>query len=37
MTLQWYYTLIQTHKVHNTKSEPYNQLWALGGKDTSVG
>ena len=31
-----YYTFVQTHRLYNTKSEPWCKLWTLGGCDMSA-
>lgn len=31
-----HHTLVQTHTVNNTQSEPSCKLWTLGDNDTSV-
>ena len=31
-----HYAFIQTHRIHNTKSEPWSKPWAWGDNDTSV-
>ena len=31
-----HYTLVQLHRLYNTKSEPLCKLWALGDNDVSM-
>ena len=31
-----HYTFVKTHRMYNTKSEPYNKLWTLGDNDVSM-